>query len=131
MLSTFDRQSYQELGSRLGEEIGSKLVAKLGSLAGNQPAPRQFKGGVPFANLSKDEASEFVEVLPYVGEYCENAATFAADGVTLETYLQSRLYDERGCSMAGCIDTIGATLRSAMRKQSEKFAAKFPLRRLA
>jgi hypothetical protein len=127
MLTTLDVRRYEELGARLGEEIGNKLVAKLGSL-GATPVPRQFKGGVPFAALSKDEAAEFVEVLPFVGEYVENAETFAADGVSLEAYLQSRLYDERGCPMAGCIDTIGSTLRSAMRQQSELFSARYPVR---
>jgi hypothetical protein len=128
MLTTLDVRRYEELGARLGEEIGNKLVARLGTLRDNQAAPRQFKGGVPFAALSASEATEFVEVLPFVGEYVENAETFAADGVSLEAYLQSRLYDERGCPMAGCIDTIGSTLRSAMRQQSELFSARYPVR---
>ena len=128
MLTTMDIQKYKDLGSRLGEEIGSKLVAKLQSLGVNEPAPRQFKGGVPFAELSKDEAAEFVAVLPLVGEYVENVATFAGDGLTLADYMRSRLYDERGHSFRGQPDTISDTLKSAMQKQSELFAARYPVR---
>lgn len=121
-------QHFEDLGSRLGEEIGNKLVAKLGTLRANQAAARQFKCGVPFADLSQSEATELVEVLPFVSEYAENAEAFAARGMSLHDYLQSRLYDERGCAMPGSIDTIPETLRSAMRKQSELFAARYPVR---
>jgi hypothetical protein len=132
MSPTLNLQHFEELGSRLGsrlgEEIGNKLVAKLGTLRANKAAARQFKCGVPFADLSRSEATELVEVLPFVTEYSENAEAFAAKGIGLDDYLQSRLYDDRGCPFPGCVDTIPDTLRSAMRKQSELFAAKYPVR---
>lgn len=128
MTKTMDIKQYQDLGSRLGEEIGNKLVAKLGSLASSQSAPRQFRGGVDFADLTREEATQLVEALEHVGEYADGAATYAAANLSMEEFVESRLRDTCGMPFPGCVDPITDAMITALAKQSAKFAAVFPVR---
>ena len=87
-----------------------------------------FKGGVGLASYSASEANEIAEIMPLIGEYADDAELLAAEGLTLEQFVCSRLADEHGvgmCGVGGYQSVMSADLKSALAKQSAKFAERF------
>jgi hypothetical protein len=118
---------YAELGAKLGKEIGDKIANKLSALKAAKPERVTYRGGVPMvANLTLDETEEYIPVIPHVGEYANDVENLAAAGLSLTDFVKSRLNDEKGIPFRGSPPNMSATLRSAVDKQSELFAAKFP-----
>ena len=127
---------------RLGREVGQKIADKLGTAIASRVdelqsanRPLVFRGNVGLAAFSAREATEIAdaEILPLIGEYANNAAEFAAAGMSLEDHVRERLADVHGVGYAGTLQGYQAKLNgdclSAVQKQSQKFAEKFPVRR--
>jgi hypothetical protein len=112
-----------DLAVKLAQRIGAGLAKHSA-----KPAPVTYRGGVPMvSNLTRDEAEEYIPVMAHVGEYANDVENLAAAGMSLTDFVKSRLNDERGVPFRGFPPNMSATLRSAVDKQSELFAAKFPL----
>jgi hypothetical protein len=128
MTTNLANNHYAEMGAKLGKELGDKIASKLSALKAAKPEPVTYRGGVPMvANLTRDEAEEYIAVMGHVGEYANDVENLAAAGMSLTDFVKSRLNDEKGVPFRGFPPNMSATLKSAVDKQSELFAARFPL----
>jgi hypothetical protein len=126
--------SFERLGREVGQKIADKLGTAIASRVDDLKAPNRpvtFKGGVSLAKFSAGEATEIAEHFELIGEYANDAENLARSGLTLESFVESRLADEHGFGMApgqGYQAAMSSDFKAALAKQSAEFAAKFPAR---
>jgi hypothetical protein len=126
MTTNLVNNQYAQMGAKLGEEIGNKLVARLQQHAATKREPvaeqNKFKDGTPLASdLTPDEAKALGNNLHLVGEYVNDIDNHRYLGVTLESFAEDRIYN----GPADDSLKVTADLLSAISKQSAEFSSHY------
>ena len=124
MSTTLNLQHYEELGRKLGQEIGSKIADRLQRFSTTPPnrEPIKFKDGTPLASdLTTAEAQALGANLHLVGEYVNDIDAQRFLGITLESFAEDKIYN----SPADASLEVTAELLSAIHKQSEEFTSHY------
>jgi hypothetical protein len=124
MSPTLNLQRFEELGRKLGQEIGSKIADRLQRYSTTEPnrEPVKFKDGTPLASdLTTDEAKALGNNLHLVGEYVNEIDTQRFLGVTFESFAEDRIYN----GPADDSLEVTADLLNAIHKQSAEFSSNY------
>ena len=128
--ATLDLSTVDASLQRLGDKIVEKVEAFAKQQAGRAPLP----GGEPLAKLSDPEAEAFRIVRDHVDAYYADLQTFRSAGVSLTSYVRSRVRDELGVHMHPSLmseseQAFYAALESALAKQDALLEEKYGVMR--
>ena len=124
--------AFGRMTGRVEAQVEAALSSHISARATTEPAKAlKFRGNVPLAAMSVDETAAIAENLELIGEYANGAEHFAAAGMSLRSFVESKLAEEHGIGMApgqGYQARMSDAFRAALDKQSATFAERFHVR---